>query len=196
MSRGGTSTVRLALGPPGSGAQLRAEPESAVRADMGFRLRRATRAFSDFTFQLRLGLRALCGGAGRAGTGDTCERSAVKRYGFTAYSPSFHFRFTFRAAQTGSCARSLSNSNPYLRRVTRWTFSFSRFRFCIAVCSTFREPRYCRQLDVRIQYVPNPVLRAHLRVLRTSACSHVTRTPYRTGNRDVAGPGRIRCESL
>ena len=74
VSRGGTSTVRLALGTStGSGAQLRAEPESAVRADMGFRLRRATRAFSDFTFQLRLGLRRAssvrCGGAGRAGTG-------------------------------------------------------------------------------------------------------------------------------
>ena len=78
VSRGGTSTVRLALGTSrkpdqDTGAQLRAEPESAVRADMGFRLRRATRAFSDFTFQLRLGLRRAssvrCGGAGRAGTG-------------------------------------------------------------------------------------------------------------------------------
>ena len=65
VSRGGTSTVRLALGTSrkpdqDTGAQLRAEPESAVsvRADMGFRLRRATRAFSDFTFQLRLGPRA------------------------------------------------------------------------------------------------------------------------------------------
>ena len=135
--------------PPGSGAQLRAEPESAVRADMGFRLRRATRAFSDFTFQLRLGLRVLCGGAGRAGTGAPASGVRwVKRYGFTAYSPSFHFRFRHRGPRRpdharGPGPRSLSNSNPYLpyEELRDGPLVFRDFGF--AHCSTFREPRYC-----------------------------------------------------
>jgi hypothetical protein len=90
---------------------------------------------------------ALCGGAGRAGTGDTCERSAVKRYGFTAYSPSFHL-FALGATQTADHARGpgrfLTPIPTYeeTTALTRWTFSFSRFRFSvlhIAVPSANRD---------------------------------------------------------